>query len=315
MLFSVKKIDSDKDYGNGLKFMNQKAVSRKFWLAAVVLLFVFAQVENASAQLDEVVIVKNKAKTTIGPRAKSAPRKIDVVKRVSIVRVEKKSRKNYKKPVVIARKNTRSAAPKPVVKRLEVPLMALQLRLMLVNKDGSESEVNPQATFTPNDRLRLSVKANQRGFLYIIRQKSPEAEGEIIFPSKIVNNGNNLVSANYEYVLPTNCPKKLIPNSRDCALTLFPYKESPKEFFTLIFSRDRLVGLPDDVKNTSVSLASLMSSGKMKAESIINLIDDSKQDLVAQTGDTPFAVRIVNVNENDNEEIIETFVLNKVVKK
>ena len=98
-------------------------------------------------------------------------------------------------------------------------------------------------------------------------------------------------------------------------MTLFPYSESPQEFFTLIFSRDRLVGLPDDVKNTRVSLESLMSAGKMKASSLIDLIEDSKQDLVAQTGDTPFAVRIVNVNKNDNEEIIETFVLNKVVKK
>lgn len=294
--------------------MNQKAISGKIWLAAVALLFVFAQVENVAAQLDEVLIVKQKPKTTIAPRAKSAPRKIDVARRYSIVRVEKKSRKNYIKPVVAA-KNTRGAARNPIVKRLRVPLMALQLRLILVNKDGSESEVNPQATFTPNDRLRLSVKANQRGFLYIIRQKSPEAEGEIIFPSKLVNNGNNFVSANYEYVLPTNCPKNIIPNTRDCALTLFPYKESPREFFTLIFSRDRLVGLPDNVKNTSVSAANMMSSGRMKASSLIDLIDDSAQNLVAQKGDTEFAVRIVNVNENDNEEIIETFVLNKIVKK
>lgn len=295
--------------------MNQKLITGRIVLFAIALLVVFAQVENASAQMDEVMIVKQKAKTTIRPKAKPTTRNIDFVKRVSIVRVEKKSRKNYRKPVIASKKATRSIAPKPVVRRLEVPLMALQLTLLLVNKDGSESEVNPQATFTPNDRLRLSVKANQRGFLYIIRQKSPEADGEIIFPSKLVNNGNNLVSANYEYVLPTNCPKNIIPNQRDCALMLFPYKESPQEFFTLIFSRDRLVGLPDDVKNTSVSVESLMSSGKMKASSLINLIDDSKQDLIAQTGDTPFAVRIVNVNENDNEEIIETFVLNKVVKK
>ena len=58
-----------------------------------------------------------------------------------------------------------------------------------------------------------------------------------------------------------------------------------------------------------------MSSGRMKASSLIDLIDDSSQDLFSQTGDTPFAVRIVNINENDNEEIIETFVLNKTVKQ
>ncbi len=295
--------------------MNQKAFIGKILLSAIALLIVFAQVENASAQLDEVLIVKQKAKTTIRPKAKPTADKVDVVKRVSIVRVVKKSRQNDDKPSVSAKRTTRSVAPKPTAKRLEVPLMAMQLRLMLVNKDGSEAEVNPQATFTPNDRLRVSVKANQRGFLYIIRQKSPESDGEIIFPSKLVNNGNNLVSANYEYVLPSNCPKNIIPNARDCALTLFPYAESPQEFFTLIFTRDRLVDLPNDVKNTRVTLTSLMSAGKMKASRLIDLIDDSKQDLVSQSGDTRFAVRIVNINKNDNEEIIETFVLNKRVKK
>jgi hypothetical protein len=294
--------------------MNQRAIIGKTFLAVMALLFVFAGVENAFAQMDEVMIVKQKAKTTIRPKAKPAPRKIDVVRRVYITRVEKKSRKNYRKTVVVTRKNSRGIAPKPRVRRLEVPLMALQLRLMLVSKDGGEAEVNPQAAFAPTDRLRLSVKANQRGFLYIIRQKSPESDGEIIFPTPLVNNGNNLVSANYEYVLPANCPRNIIPNKRDCALTLFPFKDAPQEFFTLIFSRDKLIGLPDDVKNALISPANMMSAGKLKSSSLIDLIEDSNQDLVSQTGDSPYAVRIVNVNEKDNEEIIETFVLNKTRK-
>lgn len=294
--------------------MNQRANTGKLLLLATALLIVFGDVRDASAQLDEVMIVKQKAKTTIRPRAKLAPRKIDVVRRVYITRVEKKSRKNYRKTVVVTRKNIRGAAPKPVVKRLEVPLMALQLRLMLVSRDGGEAEVNPRAAFLPTDRLRLSVKANQRGFLYIIRQKSPESDGEIIFPTALVNNGNNLVSANYEYVLPANCPKNIIPNKRDCALTLFPFDDAPQEFYTLIFSRDKLVGLPDDVKNVRLSPSNMMSAGKMTSAALINLIEDSNQDLVSQTGDSPYAVRIVNINEKDNEEIIETFVLNKTKK-
>ena len=290
-----------------------KSIGKKL-VAVTALLFVLAGARNVFAQMDEVMIVKQKAKTTIRPKAKPAPRKIDIVRRVYITRVEKKSRKNYRKTVVVNRKNVRGAAPKPVIKRLEVPLMALQLRLMLVSKDGGEAEVNPLAAFLPTDRLRLSVKANQRGFLYIIRQKSPEADGEIIFPTMLVNNGNNLVSANYEYVLPANCPKNIVPNKRDCSLTLFPFKEAPQEFFTLIFSRDKLVGLPDDVRNALVNPANMMSAGKMKSAALVDLIEDSNQDLVSQTGDSPYAVRIVNVNEKDNEEIIETFVLNKTKK-
>jgi len=291
--------------------MNYKLITGKTSLIILGFIFVFAGAETAFAQMDEVLMVKQKARTTIRPKAKPAPKQVDIVRRVSIVRVEKKNRKNYKKPTTSVRTKN---APKPVSRRIEVPLLAIQLKLMMVNKDGSETEVNPFSTFTPKDRLRLSVKANQRGYLYIIRQKSPEADGEIIFPTTLVNGGRNLISANYEYILPTNCPKDIVPDLRDCSLTLFPYDESPQEFFTLIFTRDQLIGLPDDVKNTRVSLANLMTAGKLQSKTLVDLIEDSNQDLVSQTGDTPFGMRIVNVNANDNEEIIETFVLNKVKK-
>lgn len=294
--------------------MNQKTTFGKLFLVIPILIFVLLAAPGVSAQMSEVLIVKQKAKTTIRPKARLTATRVDVVRKVSIVRVEKKSRKNYRRPTA-AVKNTRAAAPKPAAKRIQEPLLAVQLRLMLVNKDGSESEVNPQATFTPSDRLRLSVKANQRGFLYIIRQKSPEEEGEIIFPTSVVNGGKNVVSANYEYVIPHNCPKDAIPNPRDCALVLFPYSESPQEYFTLIFTRDQLVDLPDTAQNERISMKNLMSGGgKLPTKILIDLIEDSNQDLVAQTGDTPFGVRIVNQNLKDNEEIIETFILNKVRK-
>jgi hypothetical protein len=57
-----------------------------------------------------------------------------------------------------------------------------------------------------------------------------------------------------------------------------------------------------------------MSAGKIEAKTMIDLIEDSGQDLVSQQGDSPFAMRIVNINPKDNEEIIETFVLSKMKK-
>ena len=262
-----------------------------------------AGVSTVSAQVDDVMVVKQKAKVTIRPKAKPVAKKINFTRKITIVRVEKKSRSNYRKP---------SKTVKKVVRTIQVPLLAAQLRLLTVDKEGKETEVNPIAAFTPNDRLRMSIKANQSGYLYVIRQSAPEADGEIIFPTTLVNNGSNLVKADTEYVLPSNCPKEYVPEPRECALTLLPYGESPQEFFTLIFTRDSLVGLPNDVKNSRVSIANLMSAGKIEAKTLIDLIDDSGEDLISQQGDTPFAVRIVNINPKDNEEIIETFVLSKI---
>lgn len=268
-----------------------------FALGTGILIFGAA---NVFAQVDDVMVVKQKAKTTIKPKAKPVSKKVNVTRKVTIVRVQKKSRKGYKKPVT------------KVVRTIQVPLLAAQLRLLSVDKEGRETEVAPFVQFTPNDRLRMSIKANQTGYLYVIRQASPESDGEIIFPTTLVNNGSNLVKANVEYVLPRNCPLEYVPEPRDCALQLFPYDESPQEFFTLIFTRDSLVDLPNDVKNTRVSLANLMSAGKISAKTMIDLIEDSGQDLVSQQGDTPYAMRIVNINPKDNEEIIETFILNKM---
>jgi len=274
----------------------------KFIIFGLSVCFLLTGVSSVRAQVDDVMVVRQKAKTTIRPKAKPVAKKVNYTRKVTIVRVEKKSRRSYKKPV------------KKVVKTIQVPLLAAQLRLLNVDKDGKETEVNPIAAFTPNDRLRMSIKANQTGYLYVIRQASPEADGEIIFPTTLVNNGSNLVKANIEYVLPRNCPAEYVPEPRDCALQLFPYDESPQEYFTLIFTRDSLVDLPNDVKNTRVSLANLMSAGRIGAKTLIDLIDDSGQDLVSQQGDSPFAVRIVNINPKDNEEIIETFVLSKMKK-
>jgi hypothetical protein len=273
----------------------------KFIIFGLGVWLLLVGVSSVFAQVDDVMVVRQKAKKTIRPKAKPVSKKVNITRKVTIVRVQKKSRSKYRKAPV-----------KKVVRTIQVPLLAAQLRLLSVDKEGTETEVNPIAAFTTNDRLRMSIKANQTGYLYVIRQASPEADGEIIFPTTLVNNGSNLVKANVEYVLPRNCPLEYIPNPRDCALTLFPYDESPQEFFTLIFTRDSLVDLPNDVKNARVSLANLMSAGKIGAKTLIDLIEDSGQDLVSQQGDTPFAIRIVNINPKDNEEIIETFVLSKM---
>jgi hypothetical protein len=275
----------------------------KFIIVAFGAWILLAGVLGVFAQVDDVMVVRQKAKKTIRPKAKPVSKKVNITRKVTIVRVEKKSRRNYKKPTV-----------KKTVRTIQVPLLAAQLRLLSVDKEGKETEVNPIAAFTTNDRLRMSIKANQTGYLYVIRQASPEADGEIIFPTTLVNNGSNLVKANIEYVLPRNCPVEYVPEPRDCALQLFPYDQSPQEYFTLIFTRDSLVDLPNDVKNSRVSLANLMSAGKIEAKTMVDLIEDSGQDLVSQQGDTPFAMRIVNINPKDNEEIIETFVLSKMKK-
>jgi Domain of unknown function (DUF4384) len=279
----------------------------KFLFAGISLVLIFTAA--AMAQVDEVTINKQKAKATIRPRAKPAAKKVDYSRRVLISRIEKKSRSNYTQPT---RRGVKTAPKQAVVKKVEVPLLAVQLRLLTVGEEGKETEVDPLAAFSERDRLRLSLKANQRGYLYVIKQRSPDGDGEIIFPNTLVNSGSNYVEANTEYILPSGCPKDAVPTPRDCALTLTASADAPQEYFTLVFTRDSLIGLPNDLNNSRVKLSNLMDAGRVKASTLVDLIDDSGQDLVSQQGDSPAAVRIINVNPKDNEEIIETFILNKM---
>lgn len=282
--------------------MKKKTFLGKIFLATFFVSAMFLCSEAVSGQISEVS--SQKARNTIKPKAKPAPKKIDYNKPITITRVEKKSRRNYQKP-----STARKTQPKKVVRRVTVLPLAIQMRLLLVDEDGKENEISPYNQFTTSDRLRLSLKANQRGYLYVIRQSAPDSDGEIIFPTPLVNNGSNYIAANREYILPSNCPKSIKP--LDCALRLLSIEQAPQEYFTVIFTRDSLVDLPNDARETRVSLKKLTNEGKIPYQTIIDLIEESGQDLVLQPGDTPAALRIINQNAKDNEEIIETFILDK----
>ncbi|MBV9211651.1 MAG: DUF4384 domain-containing protein [Acidobacteria bacterium] len=214
----------------------------------------------------------------------------------------------YDKPVAVERKEKprrkmRKPRPKPTRQRPkvveQVPLLAVQYRILKVDMDGAMQETNGALnTFFANDRLRLAVKANQDGYLYVIHQSSKEANGQLIFPQSRVNNGQNYVTKNQELILPSGCPTGTKP--ADCSFIVMP--PAGQEYFTLIFSRDMLLDLPN---------LATEAGGGVRPEVIQQLLNESGQSLEIVQGDTKFALKIVNINTKDNEEIIKTLVLNK----
>ena len=199
---------------------------------------------------------------------------------VTVKRVAKKGR-------VINRNRPRAAVSR-------VPLLAVQLRLLKVKQDGTPVETNPLSEFYANDRLRLSVKANQDGYLTIIRQSGPTEDGQILFPTSLVNDGANYVSANKEFVVPGNCPANI--KASDCAYVM--PESAGTQIFTVIFSRDLILDLPDSAKT---------ATGAIKADVIKAIEGNSIKQLEIKQGATPFAILVLNTNRNDNEEIFTRF--------
>jgi len=206
---------------------------------------------------------------------------------VTIVRKEKSNRKVVRPP-----KRRRQV----VVQK--APLLKLEWRVLRIRDDGSPEETSPLAVFHVGDRLRLAVKTNQNGYLYVIHQESPTQPGQIIFPDSRVNGGRNDVSRGQEYVLPSNCPVGM--SARDCALIVTP--PAGQELFTLVFTRDPFTDLP----NTAAE-----AGGGIPVAALIKLKSSSGQTLRRIKGSTPLSVLVVNTNTKDNEDIFETLVLNK----
>jgi|GEM_PF-3050771 len=205
------------------------------------------------------------------------------------------------RPVTIVRKPKTNRKPKKPIKKATVvsaPLLKLQWRVLKVKENGDGEETSPLALFHAGDRLRLAVKANQDGFLYIIHQASPRDPGQIIFPDSRVNGGRNDVGKQVEIMLPSNCPAGML--MKDCSLPVTG--SAGQEVFTLVFTRDPFTDLP----NTAAE-----STGGIPVETLLKLRSGSGQTLKRMKGSTPMSVLVINTNTKDNEDIFETLLLNK----
>jgi hypothetical protein len=183
--------------------------------------------------------------------------------------------------------------------KVRVRLLSVQFRIMTVGPGGAATEVNPQAVFNPGDRLRLAVKANQRGYLYIIHQPAPHQPGALLFPNSRMNNGQNEVAQEVEFMVPSGCP----PDARPQACSYEVNSAAGQEVFIVVFSRDQFLDLP----NTATDVM-----GGISPQFLQQLASQSEQQLSRpQPGDTTFSVRISNLNRSDNEELIVPYILRK----
>ena len=207
------------------------------------------------------------------------------------------------KRVVKPKRETTRRRPK--IER--TPLLTIQWRVLKRNPDGTELETNPTTMFHTGDRLRLAITPNQEGYLYIIHH-SEGRDGAIIFPDSRINDGQNFVKKDQEYVLPAYCPTPEFNDPRDCWWRMTP--PGGQEIFTLIFSRDLITSLPNRVtEEGGVVKQSLIS--EIEADSHQALKRTSRPELSPQQGGGAgrYIVWVTNTNSKDNEELIETIVL------
>lgn len=192
------------------------------------------------------------------------------------------------------------------------PLLTVQYRVLIRRPNGTAGESSIASVFHTGDKLRLGVTANQDGFLYVIHQKEGQ-DGVIMFPDSRVNNGENYVSKNREFILP---PVNCTSNPDDCWYEVTSDPE--KEYFIFVFSRDQITDLPNTPGSTEAARQAL-TQGVLKREVIESYLKSARlQDYKiysrpagATSPSSRYAVWVTNINRADNEEIIVRVPLNK----
>lgn len=170
-------------------------------------------------------------------------------------------------------------------------------------EDGVRKLVSSGDTFSPQDMLQFSIKVNQNGFLYVILQRTPDGDGQLLFPSKYHNGGNSFVKEDQEFLLPSDCDGFNVP----CWFKLSP--STREEKLTIIFSRKRVDSLPAQVARNEPPAV-------VPAQVLSRLVAASAQQLrrtdgirVAGVQDDRNTFWVTNDNEKNNEEIIYTMTL------
>ena len=162
--------------------------------------------------------------------------------------------------------------------------------------------------------LRLGVTANQNGYLYVIYQKEDQ-DGLVMFPDSRVNNGENYVAKNQEFLLPpVNCP------AADPNQCWYPVTNQilRRNFLLSSSAAIRSSELPNSAGGND-AVKSALASGVLKKEIIDAYMKSARmQDYKlysrpanATSPGSRYAIWVTNTNRADNEEVIVRVPLNK----
>jgi len=217
--------------------------------------------------------------------------------------------------------------PKPVVKKIQAPLLAMQWWLMIRSRDCHPQEFDSKAAFAVDDRFRIGISVNQSGFLYAVLDGKTDDYGTLIFPDPRINRGNNQVRRDTPVILPNNCPMPVerdsdcpqdVAMAGDCWWQITKYYKGD---ITLIFSREKIDKFESLIDKANANPAGTNSLPKLP----MAMLEEIKRETVQvnylkteQTRPQPgkmgtivtnFTTRVTNTNRRDNEEVVETITL------
>ncbi|MDQ3256838.1 MAG: DUF4384 domain-containing protein [Acidobacteriota bacterium] len=190
-------------------------------------------------------------------------------------------------------------SPPPVVRQPTGVLYALQYRVLKVEPNGSQTEVNTLSNFNPGDRLRFALKSTEDGYVYIVHQADPEQPGKLVFPDTNIYGGQNKILKGQDFTVPLSCSGAAAKN----CLYEVDSRNGHENYF-IIFSRSAPLNLPTDATD---------ASGDIKAQALQKLWTASeRRSSQPEQGDTTFAVRHTSESvRKKSDQIVIRYLIRK----
>jgi hypothetical protein len=193
------------------------------------------------------------------------------------------------------RRTTRHTPPRTP----SAPPISAQYRVLKVNDNGSQVEVNPITVFNRGDRLRFAVKASENVYLFVIRQPSATQPGMILIPDSRINSGQNSLVKDQEFAISSPCA----PGASAYQCSYEVSGGDGQEVFTLIFSRQPTLKILDDAVGSGGSISPQALDAYVN--SLAERLDTSER------GDTVFSRRFRNTNPQTGGTLVVRLTLNK----
>jgi len=151
----------------------------------------FAQAEHklTARELFYTPVSMTSAPKADAPKSDPAPKVVPKAQQKKVVKTQESSVPDSgERPVV--------------VQAASFPPLGLRYSLLRRSDSGRYDEVDAGTTFHSGDKIKVVVKANDPGYLYVI-SRGTSGTWAVQFPSSEIDGGNNRISRDQEYTVPS----------------------------------------------------------------------------------------------------------------
>jgi hypothetical protein len=203
----------------------------------------------------------------------------------------------WKKAEVITRPAAKSR-PRPV--RIKAPLLTMRWQFFVAGEETNEESIDPsRRTFVDGELVRIAVRVNQSGYVYVINhtvKRDNSIEGPFL-----ISRGQYEIRKDQQLVLPLVCPE----SNRIDGKCWWRTKSPPgREVITIIFSRDEIEEWKDldaDTEDSPVSESLIYAVSRESPETNRKLLKGSP----SQGVNGQHITEVWNPNPKRNEVLVE----------